>query len=97
MAIEGYYDKLLSQHEQAWDYFNVLRLEHREMQIELNQHQERSRDVSGVCSAVSAGVHQFFCLDELRAKLAEHLPDTTRAPGRAWPPALYRTTGLQRR
>ena len=45
---------------------------------ELNQHQERSRGVSGGCSAESARVHQYFCLDELRARLTEHLAATTR-------------------
>ena len=81
-AIEVYHDKLLSLHEQAWYNYEVKRLEHREMQIELGQHQERSRDVSGSCSAEAAGVGQYFGRDELRARLSEHLPDTTKEPRR---------------
>ena len=42
MAIEGYHDKLLSLHEQAWDNYKVKRLEHTEMQTELSQNQEGS-------------------------------------------------------
>ena len=68
-AIKVYHDKLLLLYEQAWYNYEVKRLEHREMQIELGQHQEQSRDVSGSCSAEVAGVGQYFGRDNLRATL----------------------------
>ena len=58
--IEGYHNDLLSLHEQAWDDYKTKRLDHKEMQIELNQHQERSRDTSGSCRAHTEGVHQYL-------------------------------------
>ena len=48
------------------------------MPIEIGQHQERSRDASGVRNAESAGVHQYFGWGKLRARLTEKFPNTTR-------------------
>ena len=38
--------------------------------------------MSGGRSAETAGVHQYLGRDKLRARLTEHLPDTTREPRR---------------
>ena len=51
--------------------------------MELSQHQERSRNVLGGCSAKVAGVHHYFGRDEPWARLTEHLPDMTRKRRRA--------------
>ena len=65
--MEEYHNKLLLLHKQAWNYYEVKRLEHREMHIELKQHQEHSRDVSSGCSAKAPGIHQYFGWNKLRA------------------------------
>ena len=66
-AIQGFHDNLLSLHEQAMANYKTNRLDHKEMHLELNQHQERSRDTSGSCSAQTEGVHQYLDPDKLRA------------------------------
>ena len=76
--IKGYHDDLLSLYKQAWENYKIKRLEHGEMQTELNQHQEQSRDVPGGRSAHTAGAHQYLGRNELRARLMEHLADTAR-------------------
>ena len=60
MAMEGYHNKLLSLHRQAWDDYKGKRSEHREMQIELSQHQEYSRNLSGDRSAEAPDVQHYF-------------------------------------
>ena len=80
--MKGCYNKLLSLHEQTLNDYNVKKLEHTEMQIELSQHQEQSRDIYGNCSAEAPGVQQYLFQDELRARLTEHLPDMTMEPHR---------------
>ena len=69
-------------HKQAGDDYKTKRLEHKEMHMELNQHQERSRDTSGGRSAHTEVVHQYLDRDELRTRLMEHLADTAREPRR---------------
>ena len=72
-AMKGYYNKLLLLHKQACDNDGVKRIEYRELQIELYQHQERSKDASGNYSVKVKGVIQHFGQDELKARLTDQL------------------------
>jgi hypothetical protein len=72
----------LSLQEKAWDSYKFKRSEHIEMQIELSQHQERSRKISCGCSNEAPDVQHYFSPDKLRARLEEHLANTTRKPRR---------------
>ena len=92
-------------HKQAGEDYKTKRLEHKEMHMELNQHQERSRDTSGGRSAHTEVVHQYLDRDELRTRLMEQFADIpgsragtqTSVSHRVQPPVVCRATGHQRR
>ena len=81
-ALEGYHNKLLLLHKQTWEEYEVKKLGHRVMKIELSQHQGPIRDVSGGRSAKARGVHQLFFHDKVKTRLTEHLPKAAREPRR---------------